>query len=59
MSAGTHAPQSVIPQLRITDEAASLAFYVDGLGFTAAWAPEDGIRDYLGASPVKAAAGAK
>lgn len=37
MSAGTHAPQSVIPQLRITDEAASLAFYVDGLGFTVDW----------------------
>ncbi|MBI3297555.1 MAG: ADP-glyceromanno-heptose 6-epimerase [Elusimicrobia bacterium] len=30
----------------------------EGLGFSAAWAPEDGIRDYLGAAPVKAAAGA-
>ncbi|WP_397535795.1 hypothetical protein [Roseateles sp.] len=26
-------PQTVIPQLRITQAARSLAFYVDGLGF--------------------------
>jgi catechol 2,3-dioxygenase-like lactoylglutathione lyase family enzyme len=29
--------QTVIPQLRITDVAASLAFYVDGLGFKVDW----------------------
>ena len=29
--------QTVIPQLRITDVAASLAFYVDGLGFAVDW----------------------
>jgi catechol 2,3-dioxygenase-like lactoylglutathione lyase family enzyme len=30
-------PQSVIPQLRITNAAKSLAFYVDGLGFAIDW----------------------
>jgi catechol 2,3-dioxygenase-like lactoylglutathione lyase family enzyme len=29
--------QSVIPQLRITNAARSLAFYVEGLGFTIDW----------------------
>jgi len=31
------APQTVIPQLRITQAARSLAFYVDGLGFEIDW----------------------
>ncbi len=30
-------PQSVIPQLRITDAGTSLRFYVDGLGFAVDW----------------------
>lgn len=30
-------PQTVIPQLRITDAQASLRFYVDGLGFSVDW----------------------
>lgn len=30
-------PQTVIPQLRITQAARSLAFYVDGLGFAIDW----------------------
>ena len=29
--------QTVIPQLRVTDMAASLRFYVDGLGFIEDW----------------------
>jgi len=29
--------QTVIPQLRVTDMAASLRFYVDGLGFAEDW----------------------
>ena len=29
--------QTVIPQLRVTDMAASLRFYVNGLGFTEDW----------------------
>ena len=29
--------QTVIPQLRITSAASSLAFYVDGLGFAVDW----------------------
>jgi uncharacterized glyoxalase superfamily protein PhnB len=30
-------PQTVIPQLRITDAVASLRFYVEGLAFTVDW----------------------
>ena len=30
-------PQTVVPQLRITQAARSLAFYVDGLGFKVDW----------------------
>lgn len=30
-------PQTVIPQLRMTDAAQSLTFYVDGLGFAVDW----------------------
>ena len=34
---GDASVQSVFPQLRMTDEARSLAFYVDGLGFAVDW----------------------